>query len=232
LEKQNWKKYALEFLSIFIAVISAFALNNWNENRRDNLAEQKILVEISNGLKKDIEDLQTNVGGHKQGIRACQTFRGLALDQPVRKDSFQYKYIALTRDFTTLQNVSGYETLKSRGLELIDNDSLRYELISLYEYDYYTLKKLEESYEEMQFQKSYFKEINALLAPKFIYGERGNILDIETPVNLSKKEKNLLLSYLMKIELNRVFILRYYQGVEGKIKNLEARIQDELNGKG
>ena len=66
----NWKKLGLEFLSIFIAVISAFALNNWNENRRDNEAANKILAEISNGLKKDIDDVRINKKGHEDGILA------------------------------------------------------------------------------------------------------------------------------------------------------------------
>ena len=51
--KRTYKlvKYTFEFLSIFIAVISAFALNNWNDNRRDRLAENKILTEIYNGRR-------------------------------------------------------------------------------------------------------------------------------------------------------------------------------------
>ena len=57
----NWKKRGGEFLSIFVAVISAFALNNWNDNRRDANSENKILVEISNGLEKDLVDIQLNV---------------------------------------------------------------------------------------------------------------------------------------------------------------------------
>ncbi|MCC7526191.1 MAG: hypothetical protein IT250_15280 [Chitinophagaceae bacterium] len=32
---ENWGKYAFEFLSIFIAVVSAFALENWGQERRD-----------------------------------------------------------------------------------------------------------------------------------------------------------------------------------------------------
>ncbi len=228
MKKRNWKSYAFEFFSIFIAVISAFTLNNWNDNRRDNRAEEKILVEIRNGLKKDIQDLKINVEGHKQGIKACQFWRNVFLNKPVSQDSLQFKYVQLTRDFTSLQNISGYETLKSRGLELLDNDSLRTELISLYEYDYYTLRKLEEDYEEMQFQKNYFKEINDLISPYFIYDERGNLINIETPLPLSKSDKNKLLSYLMKIELNRNFIQYFYNKVEQKVKDLEVRINEEL----
>lgn len=64
LKRQNWKRYILEFLSIFIAVISAFALNNWNDNRRDNKAASKILLEILNGLEKDDADVDMNLAGN------------------------------------------------------------------------------------------------------------------------------------------------------------------------
>ena len=151
----NWKKYTFEFLSIFIAVVTAFALNNWNDNRRDDKAESKILSEILNGLKKDIEDVKVNVVGHEMGIRACTFWRGIFTNTASDTDSLKQYYFILTRDFVSVQNTSGYETLKSKGLELIKNDSLRMEIISLYEYDYKTLMKLEEEYKELQFEKNY-----------------------------------------------------------------------------
>ena len=63
IKKAKWKKYSFEFLSIFVALISAFALNNWNDNRKDSLAESKILLEILNGLEKDKKDIELNVKG-------------------------------------------------------------------------------------------------------------------------------------------------------------------------
>ena len=59
----NWKKYALEFISIFIAVVSAFAINNWNDNRNNIISEQKILIEIKNGIEIDIQDFNGNIIG-------------------------------------------------------------------------------------------------------------------------------------------------------------------------
>lgn len=227
-KKRRWKKYFFEFASIFFAVLLAFLLTNWNENRRDKRTSEKILVEIKNGLSKDLADLQLNKKGHRQGIQACQLWRSIIRNQPYELDSLQRKYIRLTRDFTSLQNRSGYETLKARGLELIDNDSLRTTLISLYEYDYYSLRKLEEEYEEMQYQKSYFKEINTLIAPYFIYNEEGKLVTLDSPINLSKEELNLLLSYLMKIEINRNMIIDTYQEVEEKVKELRSKIEAEL----
>jgi hypothetical protein len=50
----DWKKYTFEFFSIFIAVITAFPLNNWNDNRKADKSVNKILIEISNGLEKEL----------------------------------------------------------------------------------------------------------------------------------------------------------------------------------
>ncbi len=225
MKKGNWKKYAIEFLSIFIAVTFAFALENWNENRRDSNAESKIITEIYNGLKKDLDDIRVNKGGHEDGIKACKFWRDLAEDREVSPDSIMHHYLNLTRDFISIQNVSGYETLKSRGLELVKNDSLRASIIALYEYDYNTLRKFEEEYNEMQFQESYFKEINGYLAPSFIFDEKGNMTKIDLPLKLSASEKNILLSYLWKIQLNRNFILYFYSDIENKVNEVLVRIE-------
>ena len=229
LKKHNWRKYTFEFLSIFFAVISAFALNNWNDNNRDKKAESKILLEILNGLEKDIEDVKSNAQGHKTGITACLFWRKVFTGKTPNLDSLQHYYFVLTRDFVSIQNTSGYETLKSKGLELIKNDSLRTKIISLYEYDYKALTKLEEGYNELQFQENYFQEINNLIAPKFQYDLKGDISGLELPLDINKSERNILMSYLWKIQVNRKFILRSYTDVQGKITKLNTEIQKELN---
>lgn len=226
-----WKQYTLEFLSVFVAVISAFALNNWNENRKSNLAEDKMLTEIYNGLDKDLFDISMNVTGHEQGLAANNFFRQLLADPPVATDTFLYHYLNLTRDFVSIQNTSGYETLKSRGLELIKNDSLRSQIISLYEYDYNTLRKLEEEYHEIQFQENYFKAINQILAPFMTFNSNNELVGIQTPISLASADKNLLLSYLWKMEVNRRFILVFYNQVKDKIRAVKGHIEQEIDVK-
>lgn len=226
---KNWKKYGFEFLSIFIAVISAFALNNWNENRKDAHTESKILIEISNGLEKDLEDIKVNVSGHKNGIAACNYFRKVFAGADVKPDSLMAHYASITRDFVSIQNIAGYETLKSKGLELLKNDSLRLEIISLYEYDYSTLKKLEEEYFETQFHQNYFKEINEVLAPNFTVDMNGMITNFDLPLNIDGVQRNKLLLYLLKIQSNRLFILSFYTSIEKKIMDAREHIDNELN---
>ncbi len=228
IEIKNWRKYTFEFLSIFVAVVSAFALNNWNDNRHNRNAENKILIEIYNGLEKDLNDIHLNEMGHKRGIEAVNYFRKLLAQKPVSSDSVMFYYLKLTRDFVSIQNTSGYETLKSRGLELIENDSLRTKIISLYEYDYNSLKKLEEDYYELQFHENYFKEINHSISQNFEFNEDNIFTGIKTPVEIEPGKKKILLTYLWKIHENRNFILQYYSQVKNKIEQLRAEIKNEI----
>lgn len=225
---QNVRKYAFEFFSIFVAVIAAFALNNWNDNRRDRIVEYNILKEINNGLQKDLEDIQINQMGHDQGLTACNFWRRVLKNDSFSKDSLLQNYFNLTRDFIMIQNNSGYETLKSKGLEIIQDDSLRYAIISLYEYDYIALKKFEEEYTEMQFHQSFFHEFNNLLSPYFIFDEEGILYDIELPLNLSKEQENALLTYIWKIYINRSFIKDYYYKIEENLKQLRHQIGEKI----
>ncbi len=229
IQSKNWKKYTIEFLSIFIAVILAFALNRWNDNRNNRNAESKILSEIYIGLEKDLEDVQSNINGHKVGIKATKYFRDLVAHKPVAIDSLMFYYFYLTRDFISIQNTSGYETLKSRGLELIENDSLRTKIIALYEYDYNNLRKLEEEYYELQFQENYFKAINDIISKNLQINDDKQIIGIDTPLHIEQNEEKALLTYLWKIQANRRFILQYYAEIEDKIKKLRIEIKNELS---
>lgn len=227
MSKLNWKTYAFEFLSIFVAVISAFALTNWNDKRRDRHTEVKILSEIRNGLEKDITDIETNLLGHEYGLKACHYFRRLAQGQSVVLDSFTNYYFSLTRDYISIQNSSGYESLKSKGLGTIRNDSLRLDIISLYEYDFSNLRKLEEEYEEMQFHNSFFHPINDILSPYLLFLENKK-LSIQIPLNLPLAERKAVLSYLWKIEVNRSFVLGFYGDIEQKINEVVQEINEEI----
>lgn len=223
-----WRKFIFEFLSIFIAVLSAFALNNWNEDRRDRHTEHKLLLEIKNGLVKDKLDLEVNIGGHQSGIRVCDFWKKIIENEPVTQDSMYFNILNLTRDFISIQNRAGYESLKSKGLELIQNDSLRINIITFYEYDFATLKTLEENYEEMQFQRNYYDNFRTLVGPSMIFNDKGGVTGVKTPFKISEQDRNMLLLDLWKIRINRYFILSYYTEVNLKIDQIIEQIQNEL----
>ena len=90
-----------------------------------------------------------------------------------------------------------------------------------------TSENSDEEYNEMQFQENYFKDINNHLAPNFVFDEKGRMINIDLPLELSAAEKKILLSYLWKIEINRNFILSFYSDVENKANQVLKRINPE-----
>lgn len=81
----------------------------------------------------------------------------------------------------------------------------------------------------MQFQRNYFKDFNEIISPFFIFDSKGNIKNIEVPVDINKNQKNLLLTYLYKIKANRIFILQFYSQIENNTKMLIKNIAKELS---
>ncbi|MCD2258137.1 hypothetical protein [Psychroserpens luteolus] len=219
---KNWKKYVFEFLSVFFAVTFAFLLDRWNENRKERFTEKTILTEIYNGLERDSIDLDNDEKSIKYNIKAVNYFRKIVDNIEVDNDSLPTYYFYLTRDFLTIQNTSGYETLKSIGLEIIENDSLRKTIIDLYEVRYKLHRKFTEEYDENKYMRNYFEKINTSISPNFIYDIRGNITGIKQPLDLNEKEKNLIKSYLWKLEINRL-------DRESAIKRNKSRIGEVRN---
>lgn len=227
---KSFKSYLFEFLSILIAVLSAFALNNWNEGRKARLAEEKILAEVYQGLQKDLVDMEENMRGHDIGKRSVVFFRELLDGDEPSQDSLLIFHISVLRDFVSVQNTSGYEVLKSKGFEIVRDDSLRMDLISLYEYDYSILRKLEEEYAEMMYHRNYSDDFNRILAPYMEFSEKGRPLRINSLHDLSKADRNLLHLMLFKVEMNRSFILIFYRQSHQKVEKLIERIGEYRGG--
>ena len=130
-----------------------------------------------------------------------------------------------------VQNKSGYESLKSRGLETIKNDTLRSKIIDLYEVDYELARKFNEEHSEYKFMQNYFHKINDAIAPHFEYDSINHIQGIRLPIELEEKERSLLKSYLWKIAVGKRD--RYLAAMSGKEKigQLRADIKSYLEQK-
>ena len=223
----KYLKYAIgEIILVVIGILIALQINNWNENRKENIIENKILVEISKGLKEDLNDIKANMSAHRAGLKACEYYYNMLTNKEVKPDSINYYYGYLTRGYISIQNKSGYESLKSRGLEIIKDDSLRNNIIKLYEQDYPFIMKLEEQDPEGNFHDNYFKEINNHISPNLIFNNYGEIETIKLPLNVSEIEQKKMLSYLWKIKNDRIFILDTYSKVLENLMHLRSNLEE------
>lgn len=229
LVNRNWKKYLYEFLVIFISVSLAFALAKWNEHKKTQRVAEKTLLEIKNGLKYDINDFHLNMAGHQRGIQAVSYFRKYLRGEPVRSDSIDSKLMRLLASYISIQNNSSYESLKAQGLDIIENDSLRLDIISLYDMSYEILIKLEENDTESQFHQNYYNSFVDILGEYFIFSEEGKLVDIKPPNSISNRNRNILYSHLNYIEKIKKNLIRNYKSVEKDAEKLMKSIEETMD---
>lgn len=225
--KSSWRKYLIDFLIVFLGVTLAFLLSKWNEDRNKYRSAEKTLLEIRNGLEQDLGDMQMNQKGHEFSIYGCSYIRRFINNQETENDSVVYYYSRILRDFISIQNQSGYEALKAKGLELVQNDSLRLEIISLYDFYYEIIEKLEEEYSENQYHKTHFKTMNEVFTPYMLFDDRGELAELKKPLELSISQKNAVLNALWSITVNRKFCIERYEEVQVRIKKLMDLIDAE-----
>jgi hypothetical protein len=221
--------YAIgEIILVVVGILIALQLNTRKEDRKSAVMERNILVEIRNGLDKDLVDIEHNKNGHRNGIRSCtfwsKVINGLAVDD----DSVAFYYWYLTRSYTLAQNTASYESLKSRGLDLIANDALRLHITTLYEVEYVPMKMLEENYQETQFHANYFNAINRVLAPALVFDPQGELVSLRTPLIVAEGVAGEMRGYLWRIARNRQHVLNSYRLLEEQIALLRAHIEEEL----
>lgn len=157
--------YAIgEIILVVIGILIAVQINNWNENRKDATYEQKILTEINTSLVKDLERtnqlLNEDLSSKEQAIKR--------LLEVVTFNRTEYDTFALRNDLTSARKTiyftydkGPYESLKALGLDRISNDSLRNNLVRLYEVSLpLSLKFLENRKDDQEAKRSaYFESI-------------------------------------------------------------------------
>ena len=137
LAENRVSKYLLygigEIVLVVIGILIALQVNTWREEQKSRSYERSILQEIRKSLLEGIPDskaIRARAQRTMEGaIRMTRHLNGYSLGE----DSL-YLLINRLRYRQIYQYNSGpYESLKSAGIERISNDSLRFELIALYD---------------------------------------------------------------------------------------------------
>lgn len=122
--KTDWYKYVIELLVITAGIVGAFALNNWNENRKDREREQAILGQLRTEFTSNLDQLDEKIE-IRDRMRSAALHLMSYIDESDRRnlDSINL-HLAWTFPYTTFDPIVN-DLASSGNLRIIQSDSLK-----------------------------------------------------------------------------------------------------------
>ncbi len=161
LAENRFSKYLLyaigEIVLVVIGILIALQINTWNEQRKAKEIEKEILIQFQEDLKGDIESIERVEYWMQKVIASSKIVVSHLKEKKSWNDSLAIHF-DLWNDFDQLSlNSAGITNLKSRGVELITNNSLRNQIIKLYDQTYFYIQKSNDFFREDHIHMTYKK---------------------------------------------------------------------------
>lgn len=141
-------KYAIgEIILVVIGILIALSINNWNEEIKNRAFEKEILEQIRANLIKDKLTLELIQDNFKKAMNS--TDKVLKLEWTTsEKDSLKYWLSDIIRFDRFQPLTNAFEVAKSKGLDLISNKQLRFDIGAYYDDEIRHVVKAIEDIEE------------------------------------------------------------------------------------
>lgn len=222
------KKFLYDVFKTFIGVLLAFWVNEWKSSKQSDFTERTALHEIRKELDLNILDLRDNLGGHRIGLESGRYFWKALHNQSVGEDTLMQVYNTLLRNFVSIQHSAAYESVKSRGLEIISDDSLRTQIANLFDFHLEVVEKLEEQYAPHDFFHFYYHHFNEKLLPHIAISDKGKWSFTKPLSEMPEADKTQVKMWLMRLMSDRQFMIVNYSNVESEMLRLRDAIDVHL----
>ena len=137
LSENKFSKYLLyavgEIILVVIGILIALSINNWNENLKNKKEEISVLKELLSDSKTNLLSLEEDIFLNQRAINSNMLISDLLINKRPYNDSLDIHFGNIQYNTQFTLNTGGYENLKSRGFEIISNDSLRKSIIKFYD---------------------------------------------------------------------------------------------------
>ena len=137
--KDNWIRHGFETLVVTVGILGAFGLNNWNENRKNRNTEEKLLVELKENLAINLARLQNEIEKENNSIAAINFVVDHLDNRKPYYDSLDVRFRQAFKAYDIVLSTSAFESIRSKGFEIIHSNSLRNEIIELFDGTYSNL---------------------------------------------------------------------------------------------
>ena len=201
------------------------SINNWNQNRIRTTEERNILEDLKIGLEKDKADLVYNANRINSSMSSAdKVIYALENDLPYR-DSISNYLGNLMLPVMFVYSTSAFETLKSKGIDIIKNSELRNQIIDVYDSQYTFFIKQEGVVLE-EGERGVKHVFSTRFEESYVYDlEKENYEPRLIPLNYNALKTDQEFKYFIKSYKNRLNILLNFHYNNRLIKSVETLIE-------
>lgn len=233
--KSQWYKYVIEIIVVILGILIAYNLEQWSDASNNKKREIEILKEFKAALAADLAEMQSNIREHENSILSSRIVLKVIKDNLPYHDSLDACF-AYTHAFTTFSGrVGPIEQLKNTNLEIVSNDSLRLNIISMYDEAFPRLRTVElvilRDYEQLRdFDRLYFEayDVEAVSSTKSVPPPFWGLMH---PIRFTELKTHPEYAALLRARIsNQMGLLRgTYKPIANSLSILLDQIDQEIN---
>jgi hypothetical protein len=218
-----------EIVLVVIGILIALSINNWNENSKERKFERKMLSEIQLALQNDIAYFENNVNRLYKLDSSIEVMLGFIEEGAVFVDSLynnpNKRSYNLAIGIIYQYNPGPYEALKATGVDKIKNDSLRKELITLYDFEFPRNQEFV-TYYDLDY-RSQIETFFGFMDDSFIETVNGKkVIYSKLPPDLLKRPK--FLDLLSDMRSRARLQIRGFNGFIPNLNRVDSLLSQEL----
>jgi len=186
-------KYAIgEIVLVVIGILIALSINNWNDERKNDIKEYNLLTEMLGNLKTDSIDMTGNVARNTRVLKSAEAIQNQLENRIPWNDTMAKHYSSLNTYISKIAIVrSSYENLKSVGFEIIKNDSLRGKIHELYAQQYPFVERMESEHAEAMKYSVLLPQLTSKV--KSVGNRKSKPLDLNALMNDNSFKETIIL---------------------------------------
>ena len=219
----KYLKYAIgEIILVMVGILLALQVNNWNEERKTDEFETKLLQEIYANTKNNISEVNFSIMKESMFKKSCDLLLRNFQENLEYHDSLDVHFNNAIKWRTLYLDNSAYETAKSYGLHTLKQDTLRKLLTKTYEFDQLWIDNMTKRQYDF-----HFNTITPILIDFFDIST--NLSSKLTPMDYNGLMENKAIINILKTNsINRGRSVDYLRNMLQSQINLKQMLEAEL----
>ena len=158
----KYLKYAIgEIALVMIGILLALQVNNWNEQRKENVLKKKLLNELYLSISNDTVRLNNEINNLQEVLDHANFIKQKFSDNTPYEKKLDTSFAFVSNVFVNEADYTVYNRILDVGIDIIKNDSLKNFVVTYYHHSKY-YKQIEQYYENSKYFRqhiypTYFK---------------------------------------------------------------------------